>query len=85
MKSYMGLLQCLSSFSYNSHIIDYHTINVFLQSRKNKNDINNKLRESIISAIINDKVPYNYYQYSNRWNHLKKKSVGLYSTNYSRR
>ena len=72
IKNYMKLLYSMSNISYNSHIINYKTINAFLQSEKNKNDLNNKLRESIIGAIINNKMPNSYYQYSKRWNCLKK-------------
>ena len=35
----MKLLYSMSNISYNSHIINYKTINAFLQSEKNKNDL----------------------------------------------
>ena len=61
------------SFVYNKEVIQYNHINeVFCVDEKSKNDRNNKLRETIIAAIINDKVPLNYYESSEEWRTMKK-------------
>jgi len=51
--------------------INYKSINSFTICDKNLNDKMNKCRENIIISIINNKIPNNYYRYSNRWNKLK--------------
>jgi hypothetical protein len=52
--------------------IIYKDINAFIVSDKKSNDKNNKTRENIIGAIINNKIPNEYYKYSRRWYNLKK-------------
>jgi hypothetical protein len=52
--------------------IIYSDINAFVISDKKYNDKNNKTRENIIGAVINNKIPIEYYKYSRRWNNLKK-------------
>ena len=52
--------------------IFYKDINAFIVSDKKYNDENNKTRENIIGAIINNKIPIEYYKYSRRWDNLKK-------------
>lgn len=56
---------------YNKTTINYYSINSFDLSSRTNNDKNNKIRESIIGAIINNKIPYNYYKYSFRWTKMK--------------
>ena len=51
--------------------MSYKSINAFCRSSKNNNDTNNKVRENIIGAIINNSVPENYFIVSNRWKHMK--------------
>ena len=46
-----------------------YAFNSSTQSKSN-NDANNKLRESIIGAIINNEVPYSYYAI-NKWSNMK--------------
>ena len=46
---------------YNSSTITTRSIGAFNVSTKGLNDENNKQRESIIGAIINNKIPNNYY------------------------
>jgi hypothetical protein len=62
----------LPTVSYNKTEINYHSINSFTPSEKKKNDENNKMRENIIGAIINKKIPVEYYAISNRWNVMSK-------------
>lgn len=62
----------LNTISYNKSIINYYDINSFNISSKSNNDSNNKKREIIIGAIINNKIPNNYYKYSFRWYKLKE-------------
>ena len=51
----------LETFIFNKQTIDYKSIHAFTKSVKKENDKNNKLRETIIAAIINQKVPDNYF------------------------
>ena len=57
-------------FSYNKEQITADSISAFDLSTKGLNDKNNKTRENIIDAIINDKVPSEYYQIP-RWQALR--------------
>jgi hypothetical protein len=61
----------LKKFTYNKKTINHTDINSFRISTKHLNDTNNKIRENIISAIINNKVPYDYF-ILNKWFILKK-------------
>ena len=60
---------------YNRSIIDYYSINSFIVSKKNKNHMKNSVRENIIGAIINEKVPDIYFKYSNRWKSMREKII----------
>lgn len=57
-------------FTYNKESITTDSIAAFDLSAKGLNDKNNKTRENIIGAIINDKVPSEYYEIP-RWSQLK--------------
>ena len=61
----------LQNFTYNKEIINSKSINVFKVSEKKFNDKNNKTRENIISAIINNKIPENYYILK-KWFYMKQ-------------
>ena len=54
-------LTTFKSFNYNKHVIDVKSINSFNISSRGDNDSSNKTREHIIGAIINNKVPENYF------------------------
>jgi hypothetical protein len=71
VKIYLKKLHRLPSVEYNSNILKYDSINSFILSAKKSNDKNNKERENIVGAIINDKIPAIYYKESNRWNQMK--------------
>jgi len=75
-KKYLNKLNNLPCINYqikNQLLkIIYKDINAFVISDKKYNDVNNKTRENIIGAIINNKIPIEYYKYSRRWNNLKK-------------
>ena len=75
-KKYLNKLNNLPCINYQikNQIfkIIYNDINAFVISYKKYNDKNNKTRENIIGAIINNKIPIEYYKYSRRWNNLKK-------------
>jgi hypothetical protein len=58
-------------FTYANITINYKSIKAFTVASKKLNDKNNRTREFIISAIINNKVPDNYYVLNN-WLKLKK-------------
>lgn len=61
----------LKNVNYNKIIINYYSINSFNISSRMTNHENNNIRESIIGAIINNKIPTDYYKYSSRWKQLK--------------
>ena len=54
-------LTTFKSFNYNKQVIDVKSINTFNISSRGDNDSSNKTREHIIGAIINNKVPENYF------------------------
>lgn len=70
-KKYLNKLNNLQGFCYNKKMLIYKDINAFIVSSKKDNDENNKIRENIIGAIINNKIPSEYYKYSRRWANLK--------------
>ena len=58
--------------------IIYEDLAVFGQaSNKCKNDSANKMRENIICAIINNKIPKKYYENSNDWRNMKKHLITI--------
>lgn len=62
----------LSKIKYKDSIIEYNYINYFNVGDRANNDNDNKKREHIIGAIVNVKIPGEYYKYSPRWKKLKK-------------
>jgi hypothetical protein len=80
MMMFMSRIKSLPFRSFNNGIIEYSNINSFLLSERKSNDKNNKIRETIISAIINNAIPNEYYLYSLRWNSLRKKVSYYVST-----
>ena len=58
------------SFTYNKEIISVKSINAFNISSRSANDKNNKTREHIIGALINNKVPENYFVLA-KWQIMK--------------
>ena len=61
----------LQHFTYNKELMTHKSINAFNVSARQLNDKNNKTREHIIGAIINNKVPENYY-ILNKWVCMKE-------------
>ena len=51
--------------------ISYNCIDAFERCCKSKNDKNNKIRENIIGAIINKKIPEDFYK-CEKWNNIKE-------------
>lgn len=61
---------------YQGMTVKYKDIDVFENtSSKSSNDKNNKLRENIISCIINEEIPSIYYKYSFRWRNLQQEII----------
>ena len=60
----------LPKFQNNRCELSYRSINSFEPSSRADNDSQNKLRESIIDAIVNNCIPETYYKYSRRWKTL---------------
>ena len=60
---------------YNKETLNFKSISAFSLASKDLNDKNNKTRENIVGAIINNKIPDDYYIVS-RWLNLKKSISG---------
>ena len=73
VKNYVTMLSIVPIIDYKSCHIHYNSVNSFIISNRQSNDKENKIRESVISAVINDKVPNEYYALSNRWSVMKYK------------
>ena len=71
MLRYMSVLKEMPSVKIGKEQITYKSINSWIISEKRNNDSNNKQREAIITAIINGKIPNEYFCKSSRWNLLK--------------
>ena len=70
--------------SYNRNNINIHDINVFnIISKKKDNDFSNKLRENIISSMINENVPLDWFIKSETWKLLKTKLLHTICTFFS--
>jgi hypothetical protein len=75
-KEYLLKLKSLKEIKYNNNIINYNSIKVFDNYNEKKlNDINNKIRENVIGAIINKKITEDYYLLSNRWKFIKNNII----------
>lgn len=68
---------------FNNFPINYKSINYFNICNKNLNDKMNKCRENIIISIINNKIPKDYYKFSNRWKKIRENVRDFISTLYS--
>jgi hypothetical protein len=73
LKSLFGL-KVFKSFKYYKEIITVKSINTFNISSRSNNDSSNKTREHIIGAIINNKVPENYFVLE-KWLIMKKNVI----------
>jgi hypothetical protein len=51
--------------------LSYQSIDAFLRTAKNQNDSNNKQREAIVDALVNQNIPDDYFRASRRWNSLR--------------
>ena len=60
----------LDQFIYNNETISSESINAFSLAKRRLNYRNNKTRENIIGAIINNNVPEDYYLIS-KWARMK--------------
>jgi len=80
VNAFITRLKSLPCVKINNMMIDYTNINSFLLSKRKLNDKNNKIREVIISAIINNSIPDEYYQQSMRWRSLRKSIMNYIST-----
>ena len=63
----------LQSIIYNNSTLNISSIDSFIVSSRQLNDMNNKIRENIVGAIINNKIPDEYYNYSSKWKLMKQK------------
>jgi len=66
------ILKKKTDIVYNKKKLTHKSIHTFHRiSKKDENDIDNKTRESIIGAIINNKIPNEYFRIDARWLKLK--------------
>lgn len=73
----MSRVRRLPPFSHNKGVISYEDIFAYSSfAGREKNDANNKQRELIISAIINQEVPQEY-QYSIVWRNFTQGLLGF--------
>ena len=84
IKGAAGRSVLLLPFIYLGQKISVVSSNVFThhdstKTERSHNDKNNKMREAIISAIINNRVPSTYYL-TERWRNLKHAVVGFIQT-----
>lgn len=77
IRKFMDTIKILNSITYNKVSMNYKSINSFSQSSKNNNDTNNKMRENIVGAIINNSIPENYFTLSRRWKQIRN-SITIY-------
>ena len=62
-------IEKMNAFVFNKETITTESIHAFNPSSKGLNDKNNKTRENVVSAIINGKIPNEYYELP-EWNTL---------------
>ena len=62
----------LPTITYNALTIQFNSISSFDVSIRRNNDEMNRMREFIIGAIYNSKIPLEYYIFSSRWKRLKE-------------
>jgi len=70
----MSAIVIYPEFIYENHTIKHVSIDSFKISEKRKNDENNKTREHIIGAIINNEVPDEYYSIR-EWIDMKNRVI----------
>lgn len=63
-------LKLFKPFTYNKELISVKSINAFNVSSRSTNDKNNKTREHIIGALVNNKVPEKYLVLA-KWQTMK--------------
>jgi hypothetical protein len=63
-------LKSFNPFTYDKKVINVKSINAFNVSSRSSNDTKNKTRELIIGALINNRVPENYFVLA-KWRTLK--------------
>ena len=60
----------LPSVTIGKEVITYDSISAFESSSKNMNDSMNKIREAIVSGIVNGDIPESYFIKKDRWDML---------------
>ena len=73
IRTYLKRIRELPPFNYNHMELEFANIKAFMPCHRRFNDYNNITRETIIGAIINNKVPDSYYTSSNQWTSIKQK------------
>lgn len=69
---HQNILNSLPTIKYNKDCLEFNSIKTFYRcSKRNDNDSDNKIRENILGAIINQKVPEQYYSYSPSWRSIR--------------
>lgn len=63
-------LKAFIPYTYNKVVLNVKSINTFNVSSRSCNDKNNKIRELVIGALLNNKVPENYFVLA-KWRTMK--------------
>jgi hypothetical protein len=72
----------LKNVKYNNQLISMKSIDSFSLSSKVKNYLHNNIRESVIGAIVNKKIPEEYYDNCDTWSNMRE-NINIYLTNLS--
>ena len=62
----------ISAISYENGIINIKSILAFDISTRHDNDKNNKTRENVVGACINNKIPVGYFDLMPNWYNLRQ-------------
>jgi len=60
------------NFSETTLPLSVSSIEAFTVSKRETNNANNKIREVIIQCILEDTIPYNFYEECSKWQELKQ-------------
>lgn len=74
VKRWLKRLHNTPTFLYNKQSLHYKSIDVFIPNatKKSDNGSSNEIRESIIGALVNKKIPEKFFKNSLRWRTLNQ-------------
>jgi hypothetical protein len=62
----------IATIVINNVAISLHSIDSFIVSKKELNDSNNKIRETIVQGMLENTIPISFYEQCNTWRAIKK-------------